>query len=106
MTSFVCDQKTELSDSEIAEIIRGVAVNGVAGPFNLVDTAVDCALADRHIGDCAGLVGILDGKSGQAWLRWGDGRRVDWLADCAKGNCELYRGHPGECNPDIFAGNP
>jgi hypothetical protein len=99
-----CDCVTELDDNEIAAVVRGVAVGGVAGPLDMLQTSADCALEERHPGDCAGLVGELSGEPGKAWLRWGDERRIDWLAECARKDCDLYRGHPGECNPDILEG--
>jgi hypothetical protein len=100
-----CYTKTSLSDAEIAAIVRGVAVNGQAGPFDFIDSEPDCILAAGHDGDCTGWVATLKGKPGSAWLRWRDDYgtgRIDWLADCAKGDCSLYRGHPGDCMPDLY----
>lgn len=106
MTSFACGSEAELTDAEIAAVVRGGAVCGVAGPISIIAMSTDCALADRHLDDCAGFIAELEDKPGRAWLRWGDGRRVDWLADCGDGGCGLYRGHPGECNPDVFPEAP
>jgi hypothetical protein len=99
-----CYLHAEMTDAEIAEIIRSVAVNGNAGPFEFVDSTADCVLPAGHYGDHAGWVAALQGKPGSAWLRWATdgGGRVDWLADCAKGDCGLYRGHLGECMPELY----
>ena len=98
-----CYRETELTDAEIAAIVRSAAVNGMAGPFGMIDSTADCILAAGHQGDCLAWVAYLAGKPGSAWLRWSDGgRRVDWLADCLAEDCSLYQGHPGECIPELY----
>lgn len=96
-----CGQEADLTDAEIALIVRTAAVHGMTSAFNAIDTHADCRLEESHEGDCASYQATLTGKTGAAWLRWGNGRRIDWLADCGgEGDCILYRGHPGQCDQD------
>lgn len=106
MTFTACGDGTAMTDGEIIALHRWLAGHRTGEAFVLYDTLAACGLAGRHAGEHAGLIGVLGGRTGRAWLRWGDWRRVDWLADCGRGNCELFEGHPGACNPDIRAGMP
>lgn len=96
-----CDMTTELTDAEIAAIVRGAAgQDGVATRLEAIAVTAECRLENRHEGDCASWQADLTDKDGTAWLRWGDGRRVDWLAECVTDGCPLYRGHPGPCEAE------
>jgi len=103
MTITACGAKATLTDSEVVAAVRALSMNGTSGPLDFLGTGTECALAEPHPGDCAGLVKMIDSRPGRAWLRWGGARRVERLAACGKGGCELYRGHPGECDPDVAA---
>lgn len=93
-----CDMTTDLTDAEIAQIVRGAAaIDGVTPQFEAIAVTAECRLANRHEGDCASWQASLIDLSGTAWLRWGEARRIDWIADC-KGSCVLFFGHPGVCN--------
>lgn len=88
----------ELTDAEIAQIVRSAAAaNGVTPSFEGIAVTAECRLAARHEGDCASWQADLIEHPATAWLRWGEGRRVDWLAGCT-GSCVLYLGHPGTCD--------
>ena len=104
-----CAAETSLSDTEIAQIIRSVAVNdGAALNLFAVGTSATCQLERVHGGDCGGWVATIgpdteETDARNCWLRWGDARRtLAWLHDCPVNGllgCLLYEGHPGECAP-------
>lgn len=96
---FTCDMTTELTDAEIGEIIRPVAVAvGLVMRIDVITVDAGCQLESRHEGACASCQASLVDAPGSAWLRWnGSERRIDWLADCLWPGCRLYRGHPGIC---------
>ena len=106
MTFTACGSATSMTEDEIVDLHLWWREHRTGGSFTIYGLPDDCDLGAEHPGDCAGLIGMLAGRPGRAWFRWGAGRRVDWLADCGRGNCELFEGHPGECNPDIRAGMP
>jgi hypothetical protein len=106
MTFTACGSATSMTNAEIIELHLWVQEHRTGGSFTIYGLPDDCDLAGQHLGEHAGLIGVLDGRDGKAWLRWDDWRSVDWLPDCAEPGCELYFGHPGECNPDIRAGMP
>lgn len=94
-----CGMTTELTDAELAAIVRGAMDgDGITGRFEAISADAQCRLAEHHGGDCASWQASLINEPGAAWFRWGDSRRVDWLADCVTGGCVLYRGHPGRCD--------
>jgi hypothetical protein len=96
---FTCDMTTELTDTELGAIVRALdAGAGLAIRLEAITAVAECRLESRHQGDCASWQASLIDEPGTAWLRWGDGRRIDWLAGCLMPGCVLYRGHPGTCN--------
>ncbi len=96
---FICDMTTELTDAELGQIVRALdAACGLAVHLEAITVIAECRLQNRHEGDCASWQASLINEPGTAWLRWGEGRRIDWLADCLMPGCVLYRGHPGTCD--------
>jgi hypothetical protein len=97
-----CGIETDLTDTEIAAIIRQLAgTSGYAENIQAIATSARCALSDRHGEPCADYVADVGDDNGgtvSAWLRWsGDDRRIDWLVVCASPACDLFRGHGGDC---------
>lgn len=100
-----CAATTRLTDTEIAGIIRSIAVDGGVTPnLYAVGTTAACRMSRGHDGDCGSWVATLDDEeetdARTCWLRWNDDRRaLAWLPDCPAEGCLLYRDHLGECNP-------
>jgi hypothetical protein len=101
-----CAAEIPLTDSQIAGIIRSIAVNdGVTPNLYAVSTTAICRMARGHEGDCGGWVATLDDDEEETdartcWLRWNDMRRqLAWLPDCPVEGCLLYQHHLGACNP-------
>jgi hypothetical protein len=102
-----CGITTDLTDTEIAAIIRQLAgPGGVAENIQTIAVDATCMLSSRHAGPCAGYVADAVDDLGDpastatAWLRWsGDERVIDWLVGCVSQSCFLFRGHAGGCNP-------
>jgi hypothetical protein len=96
-----CDMTTELTDAEVGAIVRAAAgLDGVARRFEAIAVTAECRLEERHESDCASWQADLTEEDGTAWFRWGNERRIDWLAECVTEGCPLYRGHPGGCTVD------
>jgi len=92
-----CGMTTELTDAELGRIVRAADI-GLGIRFEGITATAECRLESRHEGDCASWQASLADEPGTAWLRWGEARRIDWLADCLMPGCVLYRGHPGTCD--------
>lgn len=104
MSAIVCEAATELTDADIATIVRSVAASSdVAQDIGAVALFADCRLSREHAGAHACWVARARdgfGDEATAWLRWtGDAHTIDWLVDCTGPDCPLFRGHAGECNP-------
>ena len=103
-----CGAQTELTDEEIAAIVRHVhaGVLGWAEPFSSLRITATCRLSPGHPHQHASQQAHT--RHGQlAWLRWdSQARGFEWhdLFDCpewpigdARGPlCALFAGHPGQ----------
>lgn len=106
-----CGAITELTDTEIAAIVRQAAGRGGPVPthFDLIHVTAECGLSPghphRHTGEQAilhGLPGTVGGLA--AWLQWDNSTRDiewhEWLAspDGNEEPCTLPPGPPGQHN--------
>ena len=103
-----CGAPTELTDTEIAAIVRRTVTDslGWARPFSYLQITATCLLSPGHPHQNASRQAIT--RPGQiAWLRWDNqARAIEWHGafDCpewpigdARGPlCALFAGHPGQ----------
>ena len=103
-----CAAATELTDEEIAGIVRHVhaGILGWAEPFSYLQVTAACLLSPGHPGQHASRQAIT--RTGTlAWLRWDNQARAiewhspfncpEWPIEDARGPlCGLFAGHPGQ----------
>jgi hypothetical protein len=104
MTFTDCEAKTDLTDAEIAAIVRASPgqSNGMTGEFPFITIDAQCVLAGDHA-EHAGQVGEAFAAESKAWFRWdSDGNRtLAWIDNCPVPDCVLFAGHPGGCQRDF-----
>ena len=104
MTFTDCEAKTDLTDAEIAAIVRASPgqKNGMAGEFGFITVDAQCVLAGDHAEHLAQVADRGLAPQG-AWFRWDpDGNRtLAWIDGCPLPDCVLFAGHPGGCQWDF-----
>ena len=109
-----CGAQTELTDEEIAGIVRWTVSAGWERPFYCLDTTAACRLSPGHPHQHGALQAVTRDTETRpvklAWLRWDtSSREIQWhdLHECAEWpaspdddapTCTLFAGHPGQHN--------
>lgn len=113
MTYTYCAEATDLTDTEIAAIVRHFSCCQVGevddGTFHMLMTRAGCDLGKGHAGPHAGFQASgapmrresrHQGDEDCAWLMWGGVvREIAWLMECpvklGGHGCMLFDGHEG-----------